>query len=56
LQPVFKNYRRREGKVAEKLFETCLCLPSGSALTENQLQRVVHAIEAAPREHKHLAA
>ncbi len=56
LQPAFKNCRRREGKVAEELFETGLCLPSGSALTEYQLQRIVQAIETTPRNQKHFAA
>ncbi|MEO0070930.1 MAG: DegT/DnrJ/EryC1/StrS family aminotransferase, partial [candidate division WOR-3 bacterium] len=40
LQPVFKDCRVRGGKVAERLFENGLCLPSGSSLTEEDLERI----------------
>ena len=40
LQPVFKDCRVRGGGVSERLFENGLCLPSGSALTEEDLERV----------------
>ncbi len=40
LQPVFSNYRVRGGRVSEELFEHGLCLPSGSNLTEHELERV----------------
>jgi pyridoxal phosphate-dependent aminotransferase EpsN len=40
LQPVFKGCRVRGGRVSERLFENGLCLPSGSALTEPELERI----------------
>jgi dTDP-4-amino-4,6-dideoxygalactose transaminase len=40
LQPVFHNCRVRGGRVSERLYETGLCLPSGSALTEDDLTRI----------------
>jgi pyridoxal phosphate-dependent aminotransferase EpsN len=40
LQPVFKGCRVRGGGVSERLFENGLCLPSGSALTEEDLTRI----------------
>jgi dTDP-4-amino-4,6-dideoxygalactose transaminase len=55
LQPVFAGCRVKGGEVSEKLFETGLCLPSGSALTEVELERVcavvrkVHETTARPR-------
>ena len=44
-QPVFQGCRVRGGEVAEELFQTGLCLPSGTAMTENDLLRVVHGIQ-----------
>ncbi|HVV72774.1 MAG TPA: DegT/DnrJ/EryC1/StrS family aminotransferase [Verrucomicrobiae bacterium] len=44
LQPVFRGCRIRGGSVSEELFETGLCLPSGSAMTESDLERVSQAI------------
>ena len=40
LQPVFKGCRVRGGGVSERLFENGICLPSGSALTEEDLARI----------------
>jgi dTDP-4-amino-4,6-dideoxygalactose transaminase len=40
LQPVFAHCRGRGGSVAETLFERGLCLPSGSSLTEAELDRI----------------
>jgi dTDP-4-amino-4,6-dideoxygalactose transaminase len=40
LQPVFAHSRVRGGSVAEALFACGLCLPSGSSLTEAELDRV----------------
>jgi pyridoxal phosphate-dependent aminotransferase EpsN len=40
LQPVFKESRIRGGAVASRLFETGLSLPSGSNLTEFDLERI----------------
>jgi dTDP-4-amino-4,6-dideoxygalactose transaminase len=44
LQPLFSGCDAVGGEVAESLFETGLCLPSGSNLQEDQLNRVVEAI------------
>lgn len=44
LQPVFKGYPYYGGKVSEMLFEKGLCLPSGSNLTVNELNRVIDCI------------
>lgn len=44
LQPVFKGCRIRGGKVSEDLFERGLCLPSGTQLTEDDLNRIVKTI------------
>jgi dTDP-4-amino-4,6-dideoxygalactose transaminase len=41
LQPVFAGCRSVGGDVAARLFERGLCLPSGSSLTETDLERVV---------------
>jgi len=48
-QPVFSHCRCRGGAVAEDLFRTGLCLPSGTALTEEDLSRIVGAIREAGR-------
>ncbi len=40
LQPVFAGCRVRGGAVAEAVFESGLCLPSGSSLTLEDLQRI----------------
>ncbi|HZU34377.1 MAG TPA: DegT/DnrJ/EryC1/StrS family aminotransferase, partial [Gemmataceae bacterium] len=44
LQPVFAACRMRGGRVAEDLFAQGLCLPSGSALTANDLNRIISII------------
>lgn len=49
LQPVFAGYEVIGGAVAEELFEKGLCLPSGSNLTERELQRVVDVIRSCAR-------
>ena len=49
LQPVFANFERRRGSVAEDLFRHGLCLPSGSNLTRQELERVVEGVRAVPR-------
>jgi pyridoxal phosphate-dependent aminotransferase EpsN len=43
LQPVFADAKLLGGAVAERAFEQGLCLPSGSAMTVEQVERVVHA-------------
>lgn len=40
LQPIFQNYPYYGTKVSEALFEKGLCLPSGSNLTESDLERI----------------
>ena len=44
LQPVFAANERIRGAVAEDLFDRGLCLPSGSALTDDQVDRVLTAL------------
>ncbi len=44
LQPVFREYEVIGGTVAEKLFEQGICLPSGTALTDEQLEHIVAVI------------
>ena len=44
LQPVFNGYQTVGGAVSQRLFETGLCLPSGSNLTLEDLERVCHSI------------
>ena len=44
LQPVFAGGEFIGDAVAEDLFEHGLCLPSGSNLTTEDLERVIHAI------------
>jgi pyridoxal phosphate-dependent aminotransferase EpsN len=59
LQPVFASCRIRGGCVAERLFEQGLCLPSGSALTADDLGRVaaeIHAMHAARHTSRRRAA
>ena len=47
LQPVFAEAERIGGDVAENFFSQGLCLPSGSALTPAEQDRVIVAIRAA---------
>jgi dTDP-4-amino-4,6-dideoxygalactose transaminase len=44
LQPVFAECRMRGGAVTERLFAEGLCLPSGSGITDEDLERVVGVI------------
>jgi pyridoxal phosphate-dependent aminotransferase EpsN len=46
LQPVFKECRVVGGSVSAELFERGLCLPSGSALSTGDLDRIVSEITA----------
>ncbi len=43
-QPVFQGCRIRGGEVSEDLFRRGLCLPSGTALTDEQLSQIVEII------------
>lgn len=47
LQPLYAGCPMRGGRVAERLFDTGLCLPSGSSLDERDLERVVEGILSA---------
>ena len=49
MQPVFDRYERVGGEVAEELFRTGLCLPSGSNLSTAELERVVEAVHDVAR-------
>ncbi|MFO7820766.1 MAG: DegT/DnrJ/EryC1/StrS family aminotransferase [Lentisphaeria bacterium] len=44
MQPVFEKARVIGGEVSEHFFKTGLCLPSGTALTDNDLDRVCDII------------
>ena len=46
LQPVFEGCEVVGGAVAEELFEKVLCLPSGSNLTNADLERIVSVVES----------
>lgn len=43
-QPVFRHYEAFGGAVAEMLFERGLCLPSGTALSDADLDRIIDII------------
>jgi dTDP-4-amino-4,6-dideoxygalactose transaminase len=49
LQPAFRHCRVRHGAVAGHLFETGLCLPSGSGMSAADQARVIAAIEHVPQ-------
>jgi len=52
LQPVFKDCRVRGGEVSEDLFERGLCLPSGTQMTDEDLERVVNVLKNSRRRNK----
>lgn len=43
-QPVFARCRVRGGAIADKIFEEGLCLPSGTALQESDLERITEIV------------
>lgn len=45
LQPVFEKYPYYGNRLSERLFEKGLCLPSGSNLTEDDLDRVATGVK-----------
>lgn len=49
LQPLFAGYDVRGGAVSESIFATGLCLPSGSSMTEAQLEQVAGIVASTPR-------
>lgn len=46
LQPVFTGCNMIGGGVAERLFEQGLCVPSGSAMTDADVERVIEVVRA----------
>jgi dTDP-4-amino-4,6-dideoxygalactose transaminase len=44
IQPVFEGCRIRGGMVSEDFFARGLCLPSGTAMTDNDLDRIISVI------------
>jgi len=44
MQPVFKGCRAKVTGVSEDLFNRGLCLPSGTAMTDNDLDRIISVI------------
>jgi len=47
MQPIYRDAECRRGAVAEGIFATGLCLPSGSSLTDAEQSRVVEAVRCA---------
>lgn len=52
LQPVFKGCEVIGGNVAEEIFRDGLCLPSGSAMTDEDIELVVDVIKKAKKKRK----
>ena len=46
LQPVFANSRCVGGQVAERIFQRGLCLPSGTGMTDDDIERVCRIIRS----------
>jgi dTDP-4-amino-4,6-dideoxygalactose transaminase len=46
MQPIFADALYFGGRIAEALFENGLCLPSGSNLTEEEMQRIMHVFDS----------
>ena len=44
LQPVFQKSRVRGGSVSERFFRLGLCLPSGTAMTQSDVERVAEVV------------
>ncbi len=49
LQPVFAGCRTIGGSVSERMFARGLCLPSGSAMTDGQIERVASLVRPRAR-------
>jgi dTDP-4-amino-4,6-dideoxygalactose transaminase len=49
LQPAFTGARTVGGNVAEQLFQRGICLPSGSALVEDQIERICRIVASCSR-------
>lgn len=50
LQPLYSSCRHVGGAVSERLFREGLCLPSGSSLSDGDLNRVADAVRSAARQ------
>ncbi len=48
-QPVFEGCAMYGGTVADEIFDDGLCLPSGSSLTDADLDRIIARVRAVPR-------
>ena len=46
-QPVFARSERIGGEVADEMFARGICLPSGSSMTDDDLQRVIDSLHVA---------
>jgi len=46
LQPLYADAEMHGGEVAERIFSTGLCLPSGSSMTDADVDRVVAEVLA----------
>ena len=53
LQPLYKDCRTFGGGVSADLFEHGLCLPSGSSMSEEDLERVIEAIRECVKTKSH---
>ena len=49
LQPVFAGYEAIGGAVAESLFRDGLCLPSGTAMTDSEVERTAQIVRRCRR-------
>ena len=49
MQPVFQGCEIAGGAVSEALFRDGLCLPSGTAMSEDDLARVAAVVQSAAR-------
>jgi len=48
LQPLYRDAPMFGGEVAARVFRTGLCLPSGSGLTDADLERIIDAVRSVP--------
>jgi len=48
-QPLFKNAKAIGGEVADAVFTRSVCLPSGSMMSDSDVERVVHAVTISVR-------
>lgn len=56
MQPVFRDLRVLGGQIAERLFRTGLCLPSGSGLQLADIDRVIAAVRHVIHRHSESAS